>query len=117
MKLATTTLKVVDRDDNPNSTSFTYKVEYDKAPTILVEGVPTTGKVGEKIVVPTATVEHDALGGKVTLVTYLITDTGNMYTLTEPAFIPQRAGTYTVRYYCIDELGNYSMLNFDIKVA
>ena len=110
-------LKTTDNDGNSYPYSFTYKVEYDKAPIIKVDGVPTTGSVGKKIVLPTAKVEHSAFGGKTTLIMYLITDTGSMYKLTSPAFVPQRAGMYVIRYYCIDELGNNSILNFNIKVS
>lgn len=110
-------LQVVDNDGNPYKYSFEYRVEYDNAPIIKVEKVPTTGKVGKKIVVPAAKIEHSELGGKTTLITYLISDTGNIYKLTDLAFVPQRAGIYTIRYYCIDELGNNSMLNFNIKVS
>lgn len=110
-------LRATDNDGNSYPYSFVYRVEYNKAPIINVSGVPTTGKVGKKIVLPTAKIEHSEFGGKTTLIMYLISDTGNIYKLTSPAFVPQRAGTYVVRYYCIDELGNNSMLNFNVKVS
>lgn len=109
-------VSATDADGNENTYSFEYRVEYDGSPEFTVENVPTSGKTGEKIVLPQAAVKENALVGEITVKTYLLTDTGNFFYLAERAFVPQRAGIYTIRYYCTDSFGNTDLKDFEIKV-
>lgn len=114
----TVSITTEDTDGNEYPYKFEIRVEDDVAPTLSVTGVPTAGKVGEMLVVPQATATDNMSAAKDLIVrTYLITETGNIYQMDVLAFTPQRAGVYTVRYYCIDEVGNITVSSFDIVVS
>lgn len=111
-------ISTTDTDGNAYPYKFEFRVEDELPPTIAVKGIVTTGKVGELITVPSATVSDNITPNKdLVLRTYLITETGNIYQMDVLAFTPQRAGVYTVRYYCADAVGNISVVSFDIVVS
>lgn len=107
-----------DADGNIYSYQFEIRVEDDIPPDVSVRGVPATGKLGEKIVLPEASVT-DNISSKenLTVKTYLVTNTGNIYKLDSMAFVPQYAGVYMVRYYCTDAVGNLTVVSFEITVS
>lgn len=113
-------ITTTDTDGNAYPYKFEFRVEDELPPTITVEGIANTGKVGQTIIVPTAMVTDNITATKDLVIrTYLITETGNIYQMdaNAMAFTPQRAGVYTIRYYCADAVGNISVLSFDIVVS
>lgn len=110
------TFKNADTDNNPASFSYKINVVDEEKPIISIEKpIPKTGKVGEKITIPKITA-IDNYDETTEVDLYLITSTGYMFKLETRAFIPDRAGIYTVRCYVKDKAGNLVLNDFDIVV-
>lgn len=106
-----------DLDGNSQTFAFKAFVSDEVAPVIKVNGtVPTSGIVGKKIIVPTATAT-DNIDKNLNVIMYLITPFGLMVELKPNAFIPDMVGIYTVRYYLMDTAGNITMESYDITVT
>jgi hypothetical protein len=88
-------------------------------PTMTLNGaVPTTGKVGKAIQLPTATVE-DNYSQDMRVWIYITEPTGRMITLGEgeTSYTPTMAGKHRVSYYVYDDYANYTYQKYTFTVA
>ena len=92
-------------------------------PTITLNGtLPAKMKVGEEITLPSA-IASDNLDGELDSVYiyvqeprgFIKTYVGSMSE--EYKFIPKEKGLYVVKYCVIDEAGNFTIVNYEIKVS
>ena len=74
-------------------------------PVITVSGVPTEGTVGEKVILPPATVTDDLDSGLTEKISVKGPD-GKSVAVVNNSFTPQEAGTYTIVYSASDSAGN-----------
>ena len=92
-------------------------IEDTTAPEVKVSGVPTTGTVGEKVILPPATVTDDMETGLTEQISVKGPD-GKDVSVVNRSFTPQAAGEYTVTYTATDSSGNTSTpVTFTITVA
>jgi hypothetical protein len=93
----------------------------DQAPVITVDGkVPTTGKVGQKIQLPMATVT-DNMDEEVKLYVHMEDPTGCFIEVygqayVDNAFTPAIAGKYTIKYLVFDSSFNMTYQTYTITV-
>lgn len=80
-------------------------VEDTTPPVITVSGVPTEGTVGEKVILPPATVTDDLDSGLTEKISVKGPD-GKSVAVVNNSFTPQEAGTYTIVYSASDSAGN-----------
>lgn len=105
---------------NGRSTTTTKYIEVkDKEkPTLTLNGqVPTEGKVGVEISLPTASVlDNNSTTMRVWI--YVTQPNGKMLVLAEGTtkFIPESKGKYTISYYVADEYTNYAIVSHVISV-
>ena len=101
--------------------SYVLNVGENIAPSITLTDKIETGKVGDKIEIAKVTVT-DNLDENISVVCYLKTPTGVFHNLVWEgieynAFVAKEAGTYTVYYYAIDSVGNYTIECYNIVVS
>lgn len=107
------------KDKDGTAGSFAYKVSVvdEIPPVITLEGdMPTTGTVGKAVKIPKATIT-DNYDENIDVRILISTETGRTFTLTQSSFIPNRAGVYTVKYFCRDSAGNTVMQSYKITVS
>lgn len=80
-------------------------VEDTTPPVITVSGVPTEGTVGEKVILPPATVTDDLDSGLTEKISVKGPD-GKSVAVVNNSFTPTEAGTYTIVYSASDSAGN-----------
>lgn len=80
-------------------------VEDTTPPVITVSGVPTEGTVGEKVILPPATVTDDLDSGLTEKISVKGPD-GKSVAVVNNSFTPQEAGNYTIVYSASDSAGN-----------
>lgn len=80
-------------------------VEDTTPPVITVSGVPTEGTVGEKVILPPATVTDDLDSGLTEKIS-VKGPTAKSVAVVNNSFTPQEAGTYTIVYSASDSAGN-----------
>ncbi|MBO4594077.1 MAG: hypothetical protein J5697_00075, partial [Clostridia bacterium] len=116
-KYGTYTMSYYSEDADTNKTNFSFKVSVidEEKPEIRVTGLPTEGKVGEKVIVPNATA-IDNIDSDLTVITYFITPDGILYKLNTNAFIPKSVGKYIIRYSVRDRAGNLTIKDCPIVV-
>lgn len=103
------TLKAIDNEKT------TVAVDTEK-PVISVTGMPTTGKVNEKIVLPIASVTDNVDSGLSATIT--VKDPDNIaVSVVNRSFTPTKAGTYTVTFTAVDSAGNQADETFTITVT
>ena len=107
-------------DENGNSYDHTLVVYVDDevAPEIASdEDVPSSGKVGERISLPTLMAD-DNVDGAIACRIYLIDPDNQMSDITSDAgFTPKEEGRYIVRYAATDAAGNISFADYAIEVS
>lgn len=86
-------------------------------PTLSVANMPTTGTVGEKVILPPATITDDTDSSLTEQITVTGPD-GKAVSVVNRAFTPQSAGEYTVTYNVSDSSGNAATpFTFKVTVA
>ena len=108
-----------DNDGHKGSFSYIVSVVDDEKPVLTIEGrVPTEGKVGETILLPSCSVA-DNNDGQATARIILRSYNGAQYSIPmdKRSFVPQNAGTYEVVYMATDESGNMIVKSYFIKVT
>ncbi len=101
--------------------SYVVNVGENVAPTITLTDKVETGKLGETIKIAKAQVT-DNVDKELSVSCYLKTPSGVFHNLIWEgieynAFTAKEAGTYTVYYYAIDSVGNYTIESYDIVVS
>ncbi len=101
------------------SAPYVVTVKDKVAPALTVNGdVPAAGKVGEAVVLPSASVsDNDATDMRIWI--FVTEPKGKMYALPEgeSGFTPQSAGNWLVTYYAEDDYGNYDYCKYTISVS
>ena len=80
-------------------------VEDTTPPVIVVDNAPTTGTVGEKVILPPATITDD-MDSSVAEQINVVGPDGKAVSVVNRSFTPQVAGKYTVTYTATDSSGN-----------
>ena len=101
--------------------SYVVNVGENVPPTITLSGKVESGTLGSKIQIATAKVQ-DNLDENLSVACYLKTPSGVFHNLVWEgieynAFVAKERGTYTVYYYAIDNVGNYTIESYDIVVS
>ena len=101
--------------------SYVLNVGENVPPTIKISGKVQTGKLGEKIKIAKG-VAADNVDESISVSCYLKTPSGVFHNLAWEgieynAFTAKEKGTYTVYYYAIDSVGNYTIESYDIVVS
>ncbi len=96
---------------------YKIRVATEQKPVMTIDGnVPTSGKVGEEILLPKMQVDF-AEENEENLAYAIYIDPENRYQyLYENKFTPTIAGTYYIRYFALDADGNYVMQEYVLKV-
>lgn len=112
----TLTYTVKDSAGRTTVRTYVFEVIDTQAPVIAPISLPTEGKLGEVLKIPTTTATDDT-DGEVKVTAYIIYPDLTVRVLTETQhFTFIQAGTYIVRYMAIDALGNTSYLDYKITV-
>ncbi len=107
---------VSDSAGNTASASYTVKVYNRSDPVLRVAGdLPAQIRVGEKVSVPAATAS-DYAGTALDVFVYVIDADGVMRAASD-SFVAEKAGTYTVRYYCFDGYGCYTLRDYTVAAV
>ena len=101
--------------------SYVLNVGENVPPTIKISGKVQSGKLGDKIKIANG-VAKDNIDEKISVSCYLKTPSGVFHNLSWEgieynAFVAKEVGTYTVYYYAIDSVGNYTIESYDIVVS
>ncbi len=104
---------------NSNEYKKSINVVEKNSPTItLNDGVKAKGKVGSKYKIPTFSATDDVTAEEnVVKKIYMISPTGTFYEITDNTFKFEREGIYTLRYIALDELYNYTFVDYKIEVT
>lgn len=97
---------------------YTIRVAVNDKPVLTLSGnVPTSGKVGQEITLPTFTVQY-TVESENNMAYAMYIDSSNRYQyLDGNTFTPTAAGRYIVRYYALDLFGNYTLQEYEINVT
>lgn len=105
-----------DLSGNSGGLSYILEVNNDVAPKITLTGtLPTSVKVGEKVVLPKASATDD-VDESVEVRIYIVTEQGQIVSIKNGAFIFKNAGEYKVYYRCCDSAGNMTCIDYTISV-
>ena len=101
--------------------SYVINVGENIAPTITLKGKVETGKLGDSIRIAKAQAA-DNVDEKISVSCYLKTPSGVFHNfawegIEYNAFVAKERGKYTVYYYAIDSVGNYTIESYDIVVS
>ncbi len=111
----TLTYQAKDSSGNVSTLNYIIQVYHQIKPTLTVNGkLPSKANIGDKIAIPTASAKDYA--GNSLPVTVFIIDTNGAMQKAGAGFTVKRNGRYTVRYYCIDEYGCYTIRDYNIEV-
>ena len=93
---------------------YTFSVVDKVPPTIQVEADKTVYKVGDKVQIATPIVSDD--NSSATYSVGILNPDGKLQIIKDNCFTADKAGTYTVIYYALDETNNASFAQYSIKV-
>ena len=109
-------LTVSDSNGNSSSETVNVKVEYDQPPVITINGeVGKTYKVGDKLTIPTYTVEKNSVAGRIDVLIMVRTSEGALYEVSNE-YEFKKAGKYQLVYRATDEYYNVTRVVYDITV-
>lgn len=113
----TITYTVKDSAGKSTVRTFVFEVIDIKAPVIQRVSLPTEGKLGEVLKIPTATAMDDT-DREVKVTMYVIYPDLTVRVLTETRYFTYiQQGTYIVRYMAADSMGNTTYLDYKITVG
>lgn len=109
----TVTFESVDKSGNSTRRPATIKVADDQPPTITVSKPASAVWAGKSLTIPKATALD--VNCVPTLYVFLISPTGYMKSVTGLDKVTlEKAGTYVLRYYAVDDDGNSAYLDFTV---
>ena len=104
-----------DSSGNVSSLSYVIQIYHQIKPALTVNGkIPSKANIGDVISIPEATA-RDYMGNSLTVHAFVI-DTNGAMEKAGDKFTVTRKGRYTVRYYCIDEYGCYTIRDYQMEV-
>ena len=108
--------KMADKVGNEFKLTYLLSVLDDVKPEIEVNGqIATEKKVGEKITLPKATVT-DNIDEDMTVTIFTIGPGGVYEIVKGNEVLLNKAGTWTIRFFAIDEAGNFSFKDYKVNV-
>lgn len=106
----------IDLSGSKKTLRYVFSVVDTAAPTVNVDTTEATASMNETVTVREYTVSDDVTAGD-KLVTYVfVMSPSKKLQAVNGTFVVTEKGTYTVYYYCYDEIGNVQIVSYNVVV-